>query len=32
MKITMLNSDKEVLSVIHHAKRIVDMREDINED
>ena len=28
MKITMLNSDKEVLSIIHHAKRIVDMRTD----
>lgn len=28
MKVTMLNSDKEVLSVIYHAKRIVDMRTD----
>lgn len=31
MKVTMLNLDKEVLSVIHHAKRIVDMRTDEDE-
>ena len=28
MKVTMLNSDKIVLSVIYRAKRIVDMRTD----